>query len=449
MLTDEPKSQLADALAQNNAALSVSEAKDTIDGGDLLAEQVLREAETVEAGGETWVVQVGDSPEFSPPQQDGAEEAQADAEEVESEEDPSPSAQVETDESPLDGVQAEEQETFMLAGLQIDVDPEEQLVGEQVDTGPYGMPKLVNSHPAVPESRIPYFPSDLDDINRDTEEVFRRALALDKPVILEGEAGTGKNQLIDATGAELNVAVYRQEFGVDTTVFDVVGEKDLDGEGGTTYVLGKATKAAMFGGIYVADELNMASGSVTSYLHPLFEDEGKRELELRGTGRTLRPLPGDEEWDPAKHLGRYIHPHFYAVGTQNPLHYADTQEQNDALRSRCTVIEHPYLAESEADEAGIGAEAKLTAAETGADPEDVKPVVRLAAVLREARKKGNDLSVPIGHREIRDTVDLAGPEQEFMSFEEAARVKFVGQASLKQDKQFIEDTIDEEAGGLQ
>ncbi|MFB6109740.1 MAG: AAA family ATPase [Halodesulfurarchaeum sp.] len=330
-------------------------------------------------------------------------------------------------------------------GVRIDADPERLLAGAPTGRTRHGLRELEAGHPAIPETEVPYFPASPEGVSRDTEEMFYRSLALDKPVILEGEAGTGKNHLIRTVAAAVHLPVYRQEFGADTAVMDVVGEKDLDGRGGTYYILGEAAKAAMFGGIYVADELNMATGSVTAYLHPLFEDRGKRELHLRGVGRTLRDLPQDEEWDPATHLGRYIHPDFHAAATMNPLHYADTAELNDALRSRCVVIEHPYLAASETDAEGIATEVDLLQAETGAtDADRLTDLVRFAAVLREARREANAITTPIGHRELRDTVELAGPGEAFMSYPEAARVKFVGQAAMKSDKQFIRDAIDDE-----
>ena len=339
----------------------------------------------------------------------------------------------------------EDGEYYTLNGLRVDVDPERLLAGSPTGEHRAGLRVLTDDHPAVPEVAVPYFPAELDGVSRDTEALFVRSLARDKPVILEGESGTGKNHLVRATAATVNLPVYRQEFGADTSVLDVVGEKDLDGHGGTYYILGEAAKAAIFGGIYVADELNMATGSVTAYLHPLFEDVGKRELHLRGVGRTLRDLPADETWDPAEHLGRYIHPDFHPTATMNPLHYADTKELNDALRSRCVVIEHPYLAGSEDDTAGIATEVELLKAETGATDETrLTDLVRFAAVLREARREANAITTPIGHRELRDTVEMAGPNEEFMPFEEAARVKFVGQAAMKSDKQFIRDAIADE-----
>ncbi len=336
-------------------------------------------------------------------------------------------------------------EYYDINGLRVDVNPERLLAGTPTGETHAGLRELTDGHPAMPEIDVPYFPASLDGVPRDTEETFYRALSLDKPVILEGEAGTGKNHLVRSAAATVNLPVYRQEFGADTSVLDVVGEKDLDGQGGTYYILGQAAKAAIFGGIYVADELNMATGSVTAYLHPLYEDRGKRELHLRGVGRTLRDLPAEESWESETHLGRYIHPDFHATATINPLHYADTAELNDALRSRCVVIEHPYLAASETDTAGIATEVELLKTETGATDEDrLTDLVRFAAVLREARREANAITTPIGHRELRDTVEMAGPDEAFMTYDEAARVKFVGQAAMKSDKQFIRDAIVDE-----
>ncbi|MFW5921816.1 MAG: AAA family ATPase [Halodesulfurarchaeum sp.] len=339
----------------------------------------------------------------------------------------------------------EDGEYYDLNGLRVDVDPDRLLAGRPTGKTQAGLRVLADDHPAVPEIEVPYFPAPLEGVPRDTEATFYRALSLHKPVILEGEAGTGKNHLVRSVASTVNLPVYRQEFGADTSVLDVVGEKDLDGQGGTYYILGQAAKAAIFGGIYVADELNMATGSVTAYLHPLYEDRGKRELHLRGVGRTLRDLPAGEEWDAETHLGRYIHPDFHPTATMNPLHYADTKELNDALRSRCLIIEHPYLAGSEDDTAGIETEVELLKAETGATDEDrLTDLVRFAAVLREARREANAITTPIGHRELRDTVEMAGPNEEFMAYDEAARVKFVGQAAMKSDKQFIRDAIADE-----
>lgn len=465
---DEAKTDLIDALQTNDAALAYADAKDAISAGDLVAEQTITEHAVIEYHeGAKYVVAVADETDEYPIV-DGADDAEADAEPADAEEDDDPAADDEPaesatqdDEPVVSDPDEEDVEIFRLNGLRIGIEaegvtPESMLAGTPTDEDVYGATVLTNDHEAIPQTRVPYIPVDLGE--RDTEEVFYRLQSLAIPAILEGEAGTGKNQLVRSACARLNRPTRRQEFGASTSIFDVVGEKEFDDEG-TYYILGDLAVSMIFGHCYIADEINMATGDVTSYLHPAFEDAGKRELKLRGTGIVLRDLPvtADEEaehgswlaaarakWDPEKHLGKFVHPEFRAVGTCNPLEYADTKEMNDALRDRCVVIEHPYLAESEQDEDGIEAEAGLAASVTGCDPEDATPLVRMAAVLREARKKGSEHSTPIGFRPIRDTIELAGANEEFMSFAAAARIKFVGQAAKKGDRQYILDTVEEE-----
>lgn len=477
---DEAKQDLIDALQQTDTALTVAEAQSAIDGGDLMSEQVVNQfAEfdeqddteyVVSADGYTGTLEInggtdddGDDDTDEPAQD--AEEASADADDDADEADADDDVDEEIAETAVEAA-SEPLETddgdriYELNGLAVVLDhqPTEAMAGAPTDREIHGATVLENSHPQVPDTNVPYFPVQIDGINRDTEELFYRAIGQQKPTILEGEAGTGKNQLVRSAGADLNLPTRRQEFGENTTVFDVVGEKDVS-DGDTYYILGEAAKTAIFGGIYVADEINMASGSVTSYLHPLFEDPGKRELNLRGTGRTLHDLPVSDaeieqhgsaqaarraKWDPAKHLGRYIHPDFHSVGTCNPIEYAGTEVMNPALRSRCVVIRHPYLCKGEGDAKGREAEAKLLAIETDAEPSDVEDLVRMVGVLREARRESRELETPIGHRELRDTVDMAGPDEGFMSFAEAARVKIAGQAGTQKDRQFILDTIDDE-----
>lgn len=475
---DEAKADLIDALEQSTTALTTAEAQTAIDGGDLMSEQVVNQfAEFESHNGTEYVVSAdgyadtlpvnGDTDDDETEADDESDAADAseaaddDTADASEDDDADTTETAETVETSADPIETEDgQRIYDLNGLNVvlDLQPTEVMAGAPTDDDILGATVLENSHPQVPDTNVPYFPVEVDGISRDTEDLFYRAIGQQKPVVLEGEAGTGKNQLARAAGADLNIPTRRQEFGENTTVFDVVGEKDLE-DGNSHYILGEAAKTAIFGGMYIADEINMASGSVTSYLHPLFEDAGKRELNLRGTGRTLHDLPVSEaeiashgsaqaarraKWDPSEHLGKFIHPDFYAVGTCNPVGYAGTEVMNPALRSRCVVIRHPYLCKGEGDVQGRKAEAKLLAIETDAEPSDVEDLVRMVGVLREARRESSELMTPVGHRELRDTVDMAGPSEDFMTFAEAARVKIGGQAGTQKDRQFILDTIDDE-----
>ena len=273
---------------------------------------------------------------------------------------------------------------------------------------------------------------------------------LKRPVLVEGEAGTGKNTAFANFAAHTNRPLQRMDFGDDTTVFDLIGEKDIVG-GTSVYILGDLSKAAIFGHFFDADEISMAEGDVTAHLHAVTEAVGKRRLTLRGTGRTLRDLPvtdeeieaagGDrveairEKWDDDKHLGEYIHPEFRFVATTNPVTYAGTADMNSAFRSRFSVLELDYLEPKH--------EAKLLASKTGVDEDKALKLTRLADGLRFAKQK-DELNCPITFRELEKTVELAGPEEEFMDLKDAARIILKGHASLKTDKQTVADAITDE-----
>ena len=318
-----------------------------------------------------------------------------------------------------------------LAGIRVTVDPETQLVGPPTDSTVHGLQVREPGPKQVPSVRTKYHPSSMTG-NRDSEEVIARALGdLDKPVLLEGEAGTGKNTAVLTLASRTNRPVTRMNFGADTTIFDLIGEKDLVG-GDTVYVLGELAKAALFGWVFVADEINMAEGDITSHLHAIAEEVGRRRLTLRGTGRTLTDLPPDVEWDPETHLGHYIHPAFRFVGTANPLSYAGTSEMNDAFRSRFVVLPIEYLPPE--------AEADLLIEETGIDPETARRLTDVAERLREAHRR-DELETPVSHRELLKVIEMAGPEETFMPIAAAAQLVLVGHATLKLDKATIRDTI--------
>ncbi len=318
-----------------------------------------------------------------------------------------------------------------LAGIRVTVDPGSHLVGPPTDSTYYGLPVRDPGPQQVPNVRTEYHPSAMTG-SRDSAEIIARALGeLDKPVLLEGEAGTGKNTAVLTLAGRTNRPVTRMNFGADTTVFDLIGEKDLVG-GDTVYVLGELAKAALFGWIFVADEINMAEGDITSHLHAICEEAGRWGETLLCARRTLIFLPPVPIRKPAIHLRPYIHPAFRFVGTANPLSYAGTSEMNDAFRSRFVVLPVEYLPPED--------EADLLIEETGVDAETAHRLTVVAERLREAHRRG-ELETPISHRELLKVIEMAGPKAQFMPIGEAARLVLVGHATLKLDKATIRDTI--------
>lgn len=442
---DDARQELADALTETESALPYSEAKDAISGGDLMAEQAIKQHATVEEiDGEKFVVQVGDGPRY-----DAGAPGGETASFATTTDDPEPSPDAGSDPSagrsapsePAVVVDGDEKELHTINGLRmaLEAPPGQLLAGAPTGQDFYGLAVLENDNELLAEERVPYRPIDLEYGNRDTEETVARLLGKGKNVYLEGESGTGKNLCFESICSTTNRMLPRVSFSAEISVFDFVGEKDYN-EDGSYFIPGKAATSAIFGHTLLLDEGNMAEGDITSYLHAITEEPGRRELELRGTHITLRDLPEGETWDPERHLGKYIHPEFRVVATGNPQDYAGTKAQNDAFRSRFTVVEVPYPDKE--------TEKEILIEQTGADESFADAICEVASVLREAKREDNAIQCPITFRDLRDIVDLAGPNQEWMDGYSAAMTVLRGQASLKQDKQYIKDTLQDEKGAF-
>lgn len=470
--------ELAEALSAVNEPIPLDEAREIVSDSSIVAEGAINNnGVTAEYQGVEYLTGVEGGPSYDVGDigSDSSEGSESGSEEVEPSGDPNPSPEPATSSDASGGVQWDSSEgldTYDVNGIRIASDPEEHLVGDRTGEDHYGLPKLTNGIDKIPNEPKSYMPIPLGG-GRDSEEIIGRVLGeLNRPLLLEGEAGTGKNLVLDVFGYESKRPKYRVNFGTDVSVFDLVGEKDIrDGE--SYYILGKMAKPAMFGGLVILDEVNMASGDTSSFLHGIAEEPGSRSLELRGTGRTLTDIPVSQDeierygswydaarkkWDSEKHLGRYIHPEFRVAATCNPLGYADTKPMNSAFRDRFVVLQHPYLTQVDGSSGpssdslsapsspakGVKREAALLTEETGVPEREAQALVDFVAMLREARRQANAISCPITHRSLLKTVELAGPKEEFMPLVDALKLVLEGHAATKQDKQYVRDAIADE-----
>lgn len=475
----DAKTDLIDALNENDGPVSLSEARAVAGDNKIVAESAINQyATTAEYDGEEYVTAIEGGPSFTVndlEDADASEAAETDTEPETIEEDASPSAEREPDESndsDASWAASDDRDLYEINGIRIDADPHDYLVGEPTGEDHYGLPILTNGLDMIPNEPKSYMPLPVGG-GRDSEETIGRVMGvMNRPLLLEGDAGTGKNLGIDTFQFETHRSKFRINFGADVSVFDLIGEKDLvDGE--SYYILGKLAKPALFGGTVIFDEVNMVSGDVSSFIHGVTEEPGNRSLELRGTGVTLTDIPVDRDeidrygswyeaarrkWTAEEHLGVYIHPEFKVTATCNPLDYADTKSMNAAFRDRFVVLEHPYLTETTAaggpssknlntptnPSKGVEREAALLADSTGIDRDDALALVDFVAVLREARREANAITCPITHRSLLKIVELAGVDQEFMPFKDATEIVLTGHAATKSDKQYIKDAIADE-----
>lgn len=325
-------------------------------------------------------------------------------------------------------------------GVRVTVDPDEFCVGGIYSESPHGMPVATQS----PDKYVPNGDSTYISVSRpgfiDSSVDVEQKLGNNEPVLLEGEAGTGKNTLLDKIAGKSNIPAYRYNFGLDSSVYDLICEKEII-EGETVTVLGDLSMAVIFGGVFIGDEINMVEGDITSHIHNITEEVGKRRFKLIGTGKTLVDLPDGVKWDPDKHLGEYIHPAFRFAGTANPITYGGTGEMNYAFRSRFSIVplEHPSPSN----------EAALLSDSTGVDEEVALTLTKdVASELRDMYRGGGGNSIragtidcPITFRQLESTLNYK--KKNNTSLEDAVRAEIIPFAQTQMDRDAISDAVDD------
>jgi energy-coupling factor transporter ATP-binding protein EcfA2 len=105
-------------------------------------------------------------------------------------------------------------------------------------------------------------------------EMFETAMShilVGKQLLLIGEAGTGKDTLINTIAWVLNLPIYLQVGNKDETKDSIVAEPAfINNE--STYQLSKLAEVIRDGGLVNFAELNFLTGDVTSIFHSLFDE---------------------------------------------------------------------------------------------------------------------------------------------------------------------------------
>lgn len=287
---------------------------------------------------------------------------------------------------------------FDLNGLRTKQDPREHLIRginfdpssketewyKQKIPSPKRAPRRFIPHPNV-DYRPVELPGGVTSFNE-----FVDALSRPEPVFLIGDAGQAKNLLINTVASSVPLPTYRCSLGGDTSIYNMLAKDDVH-DATSVVNLQSIGKAAVFGGIAIGDELNTLSGDISSQLHATIEEQGKRRVDLP-TGRELVDLQDRSNWEPQKHLGKYIHPMFKFVATGNPMNYQGTKKMNHAFLDRFILIFLSYP--SVKDETEL-----LVERFESVDKEEAKSLVLFANDLRDIYPK--TLKTPISHRRLK------------------------------------------------
>lgn len=153
------------------------------------------------------------------------------------------------------------------------------------------------------------------------------SVALQKPVLLKGPAGSGKTKLAESVSAYFGQPMHSINCSVDLDAESLLGFKTIvqkDGETVIEFVEGPVVKAMKEGHLLYIDEINMAKAETLPILHSVLDY--RRMLTNPFTGEVIE-----------------AHPHFNVISAINEG-YIGTAPMNEALKNRFISYSIPYLA---------------------------------------------------------------------------------------------------------
>ncbi len=252
---------------------------------------------------------------------------------------------------------------------------------------PHGYPEILteNRRQCVQLERGRHFLRKLAGTGVTDVELLRTARESFSPVLLLGQAGTGKTQSVLAAFGEHNIITVLGHEEVEAASFE--GRYTPKEGGGWKITLGKLVRAMQEGKVLFIDEIGLISPLVLSILYSAMD--GRRSLEP-----TLIPDIGVVEAQPG----------FYVAGAANPG--APGSRITDAMRSR-----FPYRPV-------VGTDYRMAVSHLGV-PEDIAS----AAANLEERRLARELSwAP----QLRDLVQYVRAVEDFN--EELALAALAGKA---------------------
>ncbi len=203
--------------------------------------------------------------------------------------------------------------------------------------------------------------------------ILNTAIERNMPVLIIGETGTGKTELIKQLASQSNASVIRYNITGETTIDEILGRYELIG-GETHWQDGIVVQAMKTGAWLLMDEVNLALPEVIMALQSLLDDS--RELRI------------------AQHHGESVKPadSFRFFATMNPTEgYAGTKPLNRAFLSRYPIVINVNYPERK-DEVSILQEHGLSA-------EEAQTVMDIALTTRHLKKLG-ELNYQISTREL-------------------------------------------------
>lgn len=162
---------------------------------------------------------------------------------------------------------------------------------------------------------------------KDIWEQAAAALLCGKNLLLAGGKATGKNVLAENLAAVFGRPAWNVSFHVNMDAAGLIG-MDAFENGQVRFRPGPIYQCVEYGGFAILDEINMAKNEVLAVLHSVLDF--RRVIDVPGYDR----IP--------------MEPSTRFIATMN-YGYAGTQELNEALTSRFSVIQMPTISPENLD----------------------------------------------------------------------------------------------------
>lgn len=207
-------------------------------------------------------------------------------------------------------------------------------------------------------------------------------------VLLVGEPGTGKSELVMYLASELNIPLVQIQGDGEQSIADLVGTTGFnEDKGGTIWQDGKIPFGLRRKCSFLFDEINGILPDVLMKLHSMTDDRRVLDLKEHIT---------EQEIDGTKiEIPEVVQVPLETVifGTMNPHdtgRHVGTKPLSPALESRFNMrINVDYLTDK--------SEIKLLRHRTGVDEDTAKKIVNLANESRKAFRN-QEMNIPIDHR---------------------------------------------------
>lgn len=277
-------------------------------------------------------------------------------------------------------------------------------------------------HPLVPEGHEKgYFRRKVAGKESDINVVTAAMADPDYSVLLEGEAGVGKDRLILHIAAKTNRPVVRVAASSNEDLVEIlIGHYSASEDGGFEFRKGLATIAVEYGYILIIDEFNMLDGKTQARLNQLLEDADQAKLTIPETNEVIEP-----------------HDEFIFVATQNPrkVGYGGVESLNMATKSRFYPVEIPALEPT--------AERNVIANESNwdADARELDNLLGRGGVIPSLRNlyEIGKISVWVS---TRDVIKIARMAESIGNVRTASEIVLVGLAD-PEDKEPIRSAIND------